>query len=198
MKHLFVLGISAIFLFTSCNNTSERSTAVTAVQENDTQNFFPVTSFLKGQILEIKSNGINPLKIEKKGDKIDSTWLKMEMLDSVFSVFLTPEIDSINMSPFFTETKFHDKTINSYTFTYEPKTNIPDSISLRRWDVYVDPQSGNVRKIFMQKETAEKQNLQLSWQNKYGATILWLKEDTGGNPVVQKEETFKWNFEEEQ
>lgn len=185
------------FLF-GCNDSSKQQAEHTIVQSEDSQAFFPVTSYLKGQILDIKSLGVNPLKITTQAGKIDSSWVKMEALDSVVAIFLQPEIDSVNMAAYFKENKFHDKTLNSYTFTYEPKQVLPDTLTLRRWDVYVDPQSGKVRKIYLEKQLAGNRNVQLNWQADYGCKIVWFANNGKGEQSLEKEETIKWNFEEEQ
>ena len=179
-------------------NRGTKQTAVVTTEETASQTYFPVTDYLQGQIQELKQSGINPVKISKTGNKVDSAWLKMEQLDSAFGIFLSPVIDTTNLKEFFTESKFHDKTINSYTFTYEPKVALPDSLMLRRWDVYVDPKSGNVKRIFMEKETSDKKTIKMSWTAGSGALVTWFNQDKQGNWILEKEEQYIWNFEEEQ
>ena len=45
-----------------------------------------------------------------------------------------------------------DQTINAVTFSYDPKTRLPDSIKLNHWDIYIDPQKNTVQRIYMVKE----------------------------------------------
>ena len=46
-----------------------------------------------------------------------------------------------------------DKTVDAFTFTYEPSGPVPDSLQLQRWDVYVEPESGKVKRVFMVKKS---------------------------------------------
>jgi hypothetical protein len=62
-----------------------------------------------------------------------------------------PSIDSVNMIPLFSGKKFLDQTIAAYTYTYEPKQPLPDSITISRWDVLIDEESSKVRKIYIRK-----------------------------------------------
>lgn len=195
MKNCIVLLV-LVFVY-SCKNSTEKTSPAFSQEAEESPAYFPVTNYLRGQIAAIKKMGVNPLKIVKQGG-MDSSWVRIESLDSTLGIFLTPEIDSVNMVGYFRESKFHDKTINSYTFTYEPKTALPDSFLLQRWDVYVDPQSGNVRKIYIEKSAPDSRFVQLSWEEKYGCKIVWFKTDTQGKDQLEKEETIKWNFEEEQ
>lgn len=83
-------------------------------------------------------------------------------------------------------------------FTYEPKTALPDSMGWRRWDVYVTPQTGNVRKLYLEKQVLPNKFVQLSWQDGSYCKLVWFTTDKQGNQLLEKEETIKWNFEEEQ
>jgi hypothetical protein len=196
MKSFLLLLFTGLLMF-ACNSASKNNTVTVAEEPAADNGFFPVTSYLRGQIAQLKTNGPNPVRILKQGDKVDSLWLKMEQLDSIFAVFLHPVIDTVNMQPFFKETKFEDKTINTFTFTYEPKAQLPDSVTWRRWDIYVDPETGSVKRIFLEKEMPDNKSLQLSWKEKSDASITLLKQDKNGNWVLEKEEKFIWNFDEE-
>src|SRR6187431_205361 len=146
--------------------------------EEKTSTFFPVTSFIKGQIRALDSLPITPLLITTHKGKVDSTWIPAAKLRPYLLPFLEAEINETNLQDLFQETRFNDQTLNSITFTYDPKTNLPDSINLRHWDVYVDPEKGTVTKVYLLKNiSVDKQRLtqQLTWQtDKYAkiATIL--------------------------
>ena len=188
-----LLFLAIPFLLFSCNNDQKVATDAQAPQE--APDFFPVTSYIKGQIAEIKSAGINPLKIITANNKTDSTWLKIEAMDSAFAEFLGLEIDSVNLSEWFRETKFMDRTLNTYTFTYEPKKELPATMALRRWDVYVNPQTGRVVRIYIEKSGKDKQDIQLNWQSNGSSKAVYIGTDPSGKPVVEKEELIKWNFD---
>ena len=183
----------------SCNN-SKKDDPVKPQQENESAgkqehvSFFPVTDFLNGQIAEIKKDGINPIKVTRINNREDSVWLKIEDLNKEFAPFLSPVIDSTNLKSMFTEKSFFDQTIDSFTFTYDPVKPLPDSFLLQRWDVYVDPNSNKVKRIYMIKKTADHKTLQLTWQTNKSCKIISIAMDPKGNDHVEKEVTIKWDF----
>ena len=161
------------------------------VQEEKPENFFPVTDYIKGQIAELKADGINPLILSTNGTIIDSTWLKVDSFNIVFKEFLTPEIDSVSLMPFFKESRFLDQSIPAYTWTYEPIKDLPDSITLRHWDVYVNPQTSKVERIFIKKSLPGNIQLQLTWVANEFAKIISIKDDN----KIEKDITIKWRFD---
>lgn len=164
----------------------------------DNPSIFPVTDFLKGQLLEIDSMETTPLKITIENGKTDSVWMKREDIRPAATPFLTPEIDSSTMSSFFSGKSFLDQTINAYTFTYEPKVKLPDSISLRHWDVYMSPQTNTVTRVYLVKETVDnnvKTSTQLTWFSNKWFIIRTITQAPEKQPVI-KEEKMIWDFEE--
>ncbi len=155
--------------------------------------FFPVTSFIKGQLFEIKNGSINPIKIVKIKNKIDSNWVKMELLENEVADFLTPEIDSVNMIQLFKESKFLDQTLDAVTLSYDPIYTLPDSVTLKHWDIYINPETGEVTRLYMLKKLSPSITQQLTWQVGKSCTILTISEDVKGNVVIDKEVTIKWN-----
>ena len=190
MRNLLPLAIAACFFY-SCGQQADRPVANTETATTNTQDFFPVTNFIQGEIVDIRGNGVNPLKITTSGTRIDSAWLKVEELDQAFAEFLTPVIDSSTMGPHFKETKFLDQSINAYTFTYEPKETLPDNISVQRWDVYINPQTNTVKRIYIEKLNAQKKQLRMTWQSKEWCRIVVFS----GRDSVEREDLIKWKFE---
>jgi hypothetical protein len=186
--------IPLIFIFSACNDTltSHKENAKKAVPEK--QSFFPVTSFIKGELYEIKNKGVNPLKYTTSNNHTDSVWLKLEELDGAVKEFLQPEIDSANLVSLFTETSFLDQSINAVTFTYEPSGLLPDSMKLKNWDVYIEPESGKVKRVYIVKEIDKTKILQLTWQSREWCKITTIITDKNGVSSVEKEEKITWYF----
>ncbi|MBK7557375.1 MAG: hypothetical protein IPI54_03285 [Chitinophagaceae bacterium] len=105
MKILFPVTALLLFAF-SCNNAGETKAGDSKAGTEEKQKFFPVTSFLKGEIFNLKKNGINPLKYTTVNDRTDSAWLKIEEIDDAVKEFLQPEIDTANLTAFFSEKSF--------------------------------------------------------------------------------------------
>lgn len=179
----------------ACNNTAKEQPAPTVAETDTTkQHFFPVTTFIKGEIYEIKNDGVNPLKYTTANNRTDSVWLKMEEVETAVSEFLTPEITADNLTTLFTEKSFLDQSINAVTLTYEPKSTLPDSMKLRRWDIYIDPNTQKVKRLYMVKEINSELTLQLTWVSKKWCKITSIATDKNGASTVIKEEKLNWDF----
>ena len=183
----------------ACNNTNtssidvpQKTDTIHAVQEKIL--FFPVSDYIGGQIMNIIKNKTPIKKYTIKGGHIDSVKVKIGDFKNLVNEFLVPEIDSVNLVPFFTESKFLDQTIDAFTFSYDAKPKLPDSILLRHWDVYVEPGSGNVKRIYLVKKINEDKQLQLTWQSNKWCKITTILNSPSGASTVEKEEKISWEF----
>jgi hypothetical protein len=187
--------ISILFLSISlqaCNQQDKNENPPAAIEER--LSFFPVTSYIKGQIREITTYGLAPLQYDLRSSKKDSIWLNAAALDTVFKEFLEPLIDSTNLIETYEESKFADQTIDAFTFTYTPKNETDTTLVIKRWDVYISTKTNKVQRIFIVKRAGKKE-LQLTWQNDEWCTIRTIGEDTNGELVVEKEVLIKWKYD---
>lgn len=191
MKH-FLLPLLFFCWLCSCNQPRERTPAF-EMQPTEKISFFPVTAFLKGQLYTVSQMGVNPLKTIIHGNQIDSSWLTAETFKTSVSEFLNPVIDSLGLVAFFHEEKFNDASLNTITLTYEPRVKLPDTLQLRRWDVYIDPETGKVKKIYMVKQKKDS-TLQLTWVTDNWCDITTLIDKAGGNTVIGRQEKITWKF----
>lgn len=183
-------------MFISCKQKKVTLPQQQISQHNNS--FFPVTQYILGQLNELDSLPVTPLKITTINGKADSVWMKRADIRSFAEPFLTPIIDSITWHKYFFEKSFLDQTINAFTFSYDPINKLPDSIELKRWDVYVDPDNNMVKRIFIVKQlndTKIPQAIQLTWKSGYYCKITTISEKPGVQPKV-KEEQLIWNFKE--
>ncbi|HXR83860.1 MAG TPA: hypothetical protein VN722_06100 [Hanamia sp.] len=193
MQKLVSFSLLAFMLiFTACH-TEQKPVTVTH-KPSDTTNIFAVTSFLKGQLNMIDTLPITPLKTISENGKTDSAWLKREDIRKNAIPFLSPVIDSANMTSLFSEKSFLDQTINAYTFSYDAKVTLPDSIKLTHWDVYMNPQTNNIERIYMVKETGDT-TIQLTWLVNKSYSIRTIVQEPGKKPKM-KEEKMIWNFDD--
>lgn len=179
-----------VFFITGCTNSQPDKPVV----ETNKVSFFPVTSYFKGQILDIRNKGINPLKYTTSAGKTDSAWLKIDSLEKELREFLTPVIDTTNWIEYYKETRFNDLTTDSYTFTYDPKKNLPDTCTLTHWDIYIDPEKNSVRKIYLVKKLPDHKLVQLTWYHNKYCKATYLREENDNKTTVLKEEKITWNF----
>ena len=196
MKTFCTIAITILAIH-GCTNDNKRTGPPDDTIEIKAGSFFPVTSFVKGQIITLDSLPVTPLQITTIKEKKDSAWISKVALKPLFLPFLTPEINETNLTKYFKETKFKDQTLKAITFTYDPINTIPDSITLRHWDVYVDPEKGNVIKVYIVKEIKENNQIftqQLTWQTDKLAKISIILNKPNGNMELLKEVVFIWGF----
>ena len=193
--YVSILGLFMLLL-NSCT-TNEKKTPQTAnsilTDSLAKQRFFPVTTYIKGQLYSIKEKGLNPIQYIIEGDKKDSSWLKIEDLPSAINEFITPEIDSTNLIQLFLEKKFVDQSLDAVTLTYEPIKKLPDSLSLSSWTVYIEPETGNVKRIYLVKTKATK-TIQLTWNSDANCKMVYLTSNADGSFVVDKEVKINWDY----
>jgi hypothetical protein len=199
MKILPIFSVALFFV--ACNNNNAATTVsnntvpktVSTLGDSSTS-FFPVTSYLKGEILGIKNGGITPVRKITIAGKTDSSWLKMEELEKVFAVFLSPIIDSLSLKKDFDQKVFKDETLNAFTFTCDPKNVQSNSFAFTHWDVYVDPETNKVSRIYLLKKESADKTLQLTWQAGKWCKIITLK-NINGKTSIEKEEKTSWSFD---
>ena len=184
-----------LIIFAGCSNNNEQF----IVTETDSTQvlFFPVTSFLKGQMLQFDSLQLTPLYIVTQQKKVDSNWVKKENMQAILKDFISTEINSSNLLKYFTASKFNDQSTAAITFTYTPKKTLPDSIPLRHWDVYITPETGQVRKVYMVKQIKVNDSTytqQLTWETNKSARITTLQNMPDGTSGIIKDEKLIWKF----
>jgi hypothetical protein len=192
----------AVLVLAACNSNPSPTTTVStaplpqqvAPLGDSATDFFPVTSCLKGELLGIKSGGITPVRKITIAGKTDSSWVKMEELEKVFAAFLSPVIDTTNLKNIFDQKIFKDETLNTFTFTCDPKNTQTNTFAFIHWDVYVDPESNKVTRIYLLKKESTDKILQLTWWSGKRCKILTLK-NTNGKTTIEKEENISWSFE---
>jgi len=199
-KNLFCIAVLCVIF--SCNNKTkepDNTIETTAAIDSAKVTFFPVTSFLKGQLLILDSLPVTILQIKTVGKKTDSSWLKKESIRPLLQPFISQEIGAENLTAFFKQTKFNDQTLEAITFTYEPAITLPDSISIRRWDVYIHPETGRVKKVYLLKQLdkdEKKYTQQLTWQTDQWAKIVTILNKPDGSSEIESEVKLVWNFNE--
>lgn len=197
MQKFFPLSLLVLLVIFNACRTQEKPMKVeekmSDTTKSDTTNIFPVTSFLKGQLNMLDTLPVTPLKIISENGKTDSSWMKRpDIRKNAFS-FLTPVIDSATMFPLFSEKSFFDQTINAYTFSYDPKVKLPDSINLTHWDVYMNPQTNSIQRIYMVKQNDDT-TIQLTWFVNKWYSIRTIIPQAKSEAKI-KEEKMIWDFD---
>ena len=199
-KLLFIL-VFCCFVAGCGNDHKQMPAEVNTTMNADTTDtaFFPVTAFLKGQMTELDSLPITPLFITIAQKKTDSVWLKKKAVMPLLQPFISAEINENNLTHFFKATKFNDQSVNAITFTYDPKIVLPDSIFIRHWDIYINPETGKINKVYIVKllnDNGKTYTQQLIWQTNKWAKITTFIDKPDGNIEIVKEEKLIWDLTE--
>ena len=192
MKFIFLILFCALMV--TCSNPPAATVIKTDPVDTMNQVFFPVTSFIGGQLFEFKQRGMSPLKYIRAGGHNDSLFLKPEEIEKEAKPFLTPLIDTTNLSGLFTESKFFDQTLNLITYSYSPKKALPDSMELSRWDVYVDPEISRVKRIYMEKLLPDHTRQLLTWVSGKWFSIVRVETGKDGQTSITREEKITWEY----
>jgi hypothetical protein len=193
---LAAVSFLVLFTLSACNNVHEKQAQEINTKETQPP-YFPVTDFLLGQLNEIDSMPVTPVKITIAENKEDSVWLKKKDIRSFALPFLQPVIDSNFIQQFYTGSSFMDQTINTVTFSYDAKSILPDSIKLNHWDVYIDPQKNTVQRIYLVKNNIVKGvsvTTQFTWTVNKWCSIRTITQLENKSPEI-KEEIMKWDFD---
>ncbi|MGG9971229.1 hypothetical protein ACQ33O_05475 [Ferruginibacter sp. SUN002] len=193
IKSAFLLAV--IITIISCNQNKKNPITTTDTEQPKIDSFFPLTSFLKGQMALIDSTPITPLHYSITKEKTDSVWMKKEELKSFLSPFFSPEITATNLTGFYQKSSFNDLSINSLTYTHDPTKALPDSLNLLHWDIYVNPETEKITRVYMVKslKLADKTyTQQLTWQVDKFAKIVLI--DPEAKTGFVKEDKFVWSF----
>ncbi len=174
----------------------------TATAENDltdstqvSASFFPVSSFILGQLQEMKSAGLSinkTFKNEKNTETKSSTI--QELMDSLNVLVLHP-IDSIQLVHAFNERKFDDQTIGSITMSYERLKVAADSIPWKNWDVYLDPETGSVKRIYLVEQQGWWTQRQITWIPGRSCKLVVIREKPDCLKPEIDEITYRWGME---
>ena len=179
--------------FFSCHqveNTAEEKTELSEIDTTtEAPSFFPLGNFIKGQIVDIKNSGINPIKISTVNNHPDTSWINVESFEKVFGEFYTPFIDSSSLQQFFKENKFFDQTLNAITLTYTSVGKVPDRIPWKYWNIYIEPETNKITRIFMVKALDLDRTRQLIWIPGVSAKAVTISPNGAEDEI-----NIKWSY----
>jgi len=198
---------SGIFNYTAClillvflgACQSKKTSDKTTIAENqllDTAqvapSFFPVSNFILGQLQEIKKAGL-PLNktVTREKNTESKTATIQELMDSL-SVLVKHPIDSAQLAHAFVERKFDDQSIGSITMSYERSKLAADSIPWKNWDVYLDPESGSVKRIYLVEQQGWWTRRLITWIPGSSCKLVIIREKPDCLKPDIHEVTFRW------
>jgi hypothetical protein len=69
-----------------------------------------------------------------------------------------------------------------------------DSVVLKHWDVYIDPETNKVKRVYLVKKINKNTSLQLTWQSNEWFKTTTITSGTDGIEKVEKEEKISWDY----
>jgi hypothetical protein len=186
----WIIGLFAITAFATCKSKKNHKTG-------DVK-YFPVLSYIKGQVADIDTSLYRIMKIETIDSTSDTVFLKRHEFRKYAKDFLTlPDISGPNWRDDYEETKMYDEYMKAVILTYT--TTVPDN-EVKREDVIVDPQpdeNGNsrVRTIIVDKWTRQDDAMihkNMVWQSDKLFFIL-TKTDREKQPEKVNKLEVVWN-----
>lgn len=196
MKALIGIFIASLVFFSCQRNAGENNAETNAFENLDTTKenptFFPVSAYIKGELESMKKSQIKIKRIQNINNKKDSSLLDASKWDSELNSIFSVEIDSIKLSNYFTETKFFDQDLKAITLTYESKSVIPDSIPWNNWNVYIDPETSEVKSIYLVKNSGLQERTQITWVPKKSCTLVVIHENNSNQVNKTSETVYYW------
>lgn len=192
MNKLLILTISCGLL--ACNNHSNKFDGDDETRKK--YEFFPVTSFLAGQMHEIKSLKLPLRKYTKENNKSDSALIYYEEFRILAKEFMEPDITDPSLKKFYKESSFADQSIPSVTLTYS--TYYKD-LTIQRMDVIIQPDpvlSDKVKSIYMEKFSTFKDTLilkKMHWKTNKNFYIITSKK-AGNQPAIISQLKVIWDY----
>ncbi|HVK97703.1 MAG TPA: hypothetical protein VM368_07795 [Flavisolibacter sp.] len=106
-------------------------------KKQNAADFFPVTTYLKGQIAQMDSSVASIIMINRRDSVVDTTYINKEEFKRYASEFLQlPDISSDELKDDYEVANLYDDLLNAFVFTYTTKE--PDN-EIKKQDVIVEP-----------------------------------------------------------
>ncbi|MFT3702946.1 MAG: hypothetical protein QM802_11270 [Agriterribacter sp.] len=175
----------------SCKNKGEDKTNQEQ-GDSTTKNYYPVTSYINGQIMYLDSVPLAIIKYTISNNKIDTSITEKKDFAAIAAQFASPDISKAPLKDQYEETSFMDATLGTISLTYAAKN---DTSSIRKIDVLLKQENTDVSTIYVEKKTntadsaVTKKMLWTAGKNLLVTTLIQKKNEP--EKVIQ--ERYVWN-----
>jgi hypothetical protein len=168
------LLFSVLLLSVSCKQKQENTTFNKPGADSlSKEPLYPYPQYILEQIQYVDSA---PLAIEmhtfENGARIDSVLITREKFHELAAEFHSPDLNSAELRPLYTEKSFQDLSINSITFSIAANDA---NLVIQQADILLDPESQKVKNIIIKKAIAtpdSSENRTLLWVNNMNFQII--------------------------
>lgn len=171
MKKQFLIFASIITILTACGNQKAAET------EAADGAFFPVVSYLKGQVAHIDSSLYTLIQVNKGEIGSDTVYLQREAFKTAAQPFTAlPDITAGKLKDKYRESRLYDETLDRFIITYTPKEHDED-LEILRQDVVITPNTGDgdrVESIYIERQQSGSDSTvqqKMSWEVATGFSI---------------------------
>ena len=178
MKKQFLIFASIITLLTACGNQKA------AEEEVADGAFFPVVSYLKGQVAHIDSSLYTLIQVTKWDNRNDTVYIERKDFKAVAEPFTSlPDITNGKLKGKYRESRLYDETLDRFIITYTPREH-DEELEILRQDVVITPNTGDgdkVESIYIERQQTRGDSTvqqKMSWEVATGFTI---------RSIIQKE-----------
>lgn len=187
----FILLLLQVILLQNCKGKSKAAAGFT--ETSDSLTFFPVNTYLQGQLSMVDSLSPTIYKISITGSTRDSTSITKQQFRQLAQPFFEYDISSKQLHRFYKESVFADQTTQSVTFNY---TAMIDTLPLRSIDVLMDSTGTQLKNIFISKEKSNSDSSvteKIGWKNNESFFIN-RSIQKGNNTATMQRTIVVWRF----
>lgn len=139
--------------------------------------YFPVLSYLKGQVATIDTSLYTIMQFKKSGSQTDTVYIRREDFKNVAAPFTQmPDITGSKLKKKYTESRLYDETLDRFIITYTPAE--PDEVlEVTRQDIVITPNTGDgdqVESIYIERVVEAGDStvqMKMNWEVAKGFTI---------------------------
>jgi hypothetical protein len=142
-KSMSLLLLTALCAYSvSCGDSAEQA----SVQEN--KDFYPVSAHIHSELALIDSLPVAVFLYRDEEGRKDTSIVDKQVFRAFAEAIPQPDITREPLKKSYTESVYMDATLNLVTMSYTPKT---ESGEIRKIDVYINPDTENVKRIYVEK-----------------------------------------------
>ncbi len=165
MKNLLVVCLLCITAF-ACKNKS--TAADPRITKADTTRFYPIASFIRGQLNLFESTKAIYVCVTIAGEKKDSVVINKQEAYKLAKAFIDADISDSLHKINYKESVFHDAGTGSYNINYTA-FNLTDTV--QNIDILMDEQTSLIKRLFIRKQYLQEDARiieQLNWKANEG------------------------------
>lgn len=193
MKNIFFL--MTVIAMAGCGEAEQGKPVPEAKAETKEVEFFPVTSFIEGQVHIVDSFQSLTMRYRTIGNKKDTALISVDEFRQLAREFTRPDFNDPKQKQYYKENSFADQSIKAVTFNYS--TDRPD-LEIQRVDVVVDASAvmnDKVRSIYMEKQSRHQDTFvykKLYWRSDRNFQVITTRE-IDKKPGIVSVVKVEWN-----